>query len=42
MLIKEDGIPKEIVVDDYIPTFKGKPVFSRIQPGSREVWVLVL
>ncbi len=42
MLVKEDGIPREVVVDDYVPTYNRRPIFSKIQPGSREVWVAII
>lgn len=42
MQIVEQGVYKEIIIDDFIPVFEGtnRPVFCR--PIGKEVWVMLL
>ena len=40
MRINKNGEWKEVVVDDYIPCYKGDPAFSKA--NGNELWVILL
>lgn len=42
LIIKENGIPKALIIDDFVPVYKesNRPVFCKSH--GREVWVMLV